>query len=235
MTRIAAQAVPLLVLCISLIGCAQDYEDKPHSLFLCSDESMGGPAVQAETGRAGSAQPGEALADGNEPAVLFVAYVATPPDILDRMLKMARVTKRDVICDLGCGDGRIIVTAAKRYGCKAIGYDLDHLRVEEARRNAEKNGVAHLVTIEQKDILQVDLREATVVTLYLGPKLNERLIPQLQTLRPGSRIVSHDFDLAGIPPDKVVEMTSREDRRKHTIYLWTCPLKTGARPQASQP
>ena len=147
----------------------------------------------------------------------------------------AQVTKRDVVCDLGCGDGRIIITAAKRYGCRAVGYDLDHLRVEEARRNAEKSGVAHRVTVEQKDILQADLREATVVTLYLSHKLNERLIPQLQALRPGSRIVSHDFDLAGIPPDKVVEMTSREDRRKHTIYLWTCPLKPGTGQQATQP
>jgi len=148
---------------------------------------------------------------------------------------MAQVTKQDVVCDLGCGDGRIIVTAAKRYGCKAIGYDLDSLRVQEARRNAEKNGVAHLVTIERKDVLQVDLREATVVTLYLSENLNERLIPQLQALRPGSRIVSHDYGLAGIPPDKIVEMTSREDRRKHTIYLWTCPLKTAARQQPPQP
>jgi len=147
----------------------------------------------------------------------------------------AQVTKRDVVCDLGCGDGRIIITAAKRYGCRAVGYDLDHLRVEEARRNAEKSGVAHRVTVEQKDILQADLREATVVTLYLSHKLNERLILQLQALRPGSRIVSHDFDLAGIPPDKVVEMTSREDRRKHTIYLWTCPLKPGTGQQATQP
>ncbi len=151
------------------------------------------------------------------------------------MLKMARITKRDVVCDLGCGDGRIIVTAAKRYGCKAIGYDLDPLRVQEARKNAEKNGVAHLVTIEQKDILKIDLRQATVVTLYLSPKLNERLIPQLQALRPGSRIVSHDFGLAGIPPDKVVETTSRKGRRKHIIHLWTCPLKTNARQQAPQP
>jgi len=235
MTRIAAQAIALLLVYVSLTGCAHDHEDKPHSLFLCSDESVGGPAAQADIGQTGSAQPGETMADDREPAVLFVAYVATPPDILDRMLKMARVTRRDVVCDLGCGDGRIVVTAAKRYGCKAIGYDLDHLRVQEARRNAEKNGVAHRVTIEQKDILQADLREATVVTLYLSPKLNERLIPQLQTLRPGSRIVSHDFDLADIPPDKVVEMTSREDRRKHTIYLWTCPLKTNARQQAPQP
>ena len=208
----------------SLMGCTHGSANGPRSSASWPDESAGGLTVQ----------PTETSADANEPAVVFVEYVATPHDVVDRMLKMAQVTKRDVVCDLGCGDGRIIVTAAKRYGCKAVGYDLDHLRVEEARRNAEQNGVAHLVRIEQKDILKVDLREATVVTLYLSPKLNERLIPQLRALRPGSRIVSHDFSLAAIPPDKVVEMTSREDRRKHTIYLWTCPLKAAARRQALQ-
>ena len=87
-----------------------------------------------------------------------------------------------MVCDLGCGDGRIVITAAKRYGCRAIGYDLDHLRVEEARENARRSGVAHLVTIEQKDVLTVDLQEASVVTIYMGTEMNVRLIPQLSRL-----------------------------------------------------
>jgi hypothetical protein len=98
--------------------------------------------------------------------------------------------------------------------------------VQEARKNASKAGVAHLVTIEQKDILKADLYGASVVTLYLGTELNARLVPQLQRLKPGARIVSHDFPIADIPPDRVLEVTSRYDRSKHTIYLWTCPLGT---------
>jgi cyclopropane fatty-acyl-phospholipid synthase-like methyltransferase len=160
------------------------------------------------------------------PAVLFVAFVETPQDIVDRMLKMARVTKDDVVCDLGCGDGRIVVTAAKRYGCRAVGYDLDPLRVEEARENAEQSGVAHLITIEQKDVLTVDLEEVSVVTIYMGTEMNARLIPQLSRLKPGARIVSHEFGLGNIPPDKTVEMTSRDSGRRHKIHLWTCPLRS---------
>lgn len=158
------------------------------------------------------------------PAVLFVEYATTPPDVVDRMLGLAQVTKDDVVCDLGCGDGRILVAAAKRYGCRAVGYDLDPLRAAEARSNAEHSGVAHLVTIEQRDVLTVDLRGVSVVTIYLGTEINARLIPQLSRLKAGSRIVSHDFEIGDITPDKTVEMTSRSDRRRHRIYLWRCPF-----------
>jgi ribosomal protein L11 methylase PrmA len=142
------------------------------------------------------------------------------------MLKMANVTKDEVVYDLGCGDGRILVTAAKRYGCRAYGCDIDRLRVQEARENAQENGVAHLVTVERKDILEVDLQEATVVALYLSPDLIARLVPQLEGLRPGARIVSHDFPLPHIPPDRTAKVTSRADRREHTLYLWSAPLYT---------
>ncbi len=140
------------------------------------------------------------------------------------MLKMARVTSTDVVCDLGCGDGRIVVTAAKRYGCRAIGYDLDPLRVQEARKNAEREGVAHLVAIEQKDVLSVDLTGVTVVTIYMGTEVNASLIPQLSRLPAGTRIVSHNFGLADLRPDEAMEMTSREDDNRHRLYLWRCPL-----------
>jgi SAM-dependent methyltransferase len=165
----------------------------------------------------------------SQPAALFVEFVATPQDVVERMLKMAGVTKDDMVYDLGCGDGRIVVTAAQRYGCRAVGYDLDPLRVQEARTNVAQHKVGPLVTIEQKDVLHVDLQGASVVTLYLGTEINARLIPQLETLRPGARIVSHDFPIGNLTPDKVVEMTSRTDGNKHRLYLWHCPLPTDRR------
>jgi len=166
---------------------------------------------------------------GAPPALVFIVFVRTPQDVADRMLKMAHVTKDDVVCDLGCGDGRILVTAAKRYGCRAIGYDLDPLRVQEARENAEREGVSHLVTVEKKDVQSVDLTGVSVVTLYMGTEINARLIPQLSRLPPGTRIVSHDFPIGDIPPDKAVVITSREDDRRHRILLWLCPLLKSAK------
>lgn len=154
-----------------------------------------------------------------------VRFVPTPQDGVDKMLEMAKVTKDDLLYDLGCGDGRIVVTAAKRYGCRAVGYDIDPERVKESRENVEKNKLKHLVTIENRDIFTLDLSKANVITLYLLPRLNVKLIPQLEKLRPGSRIVSHDFDMKGIQPDEVVTLTSEEDSEEHKIYLWTTPLK----------
>ncbi|MER3414828.1 MAG: hypothetical protein C4297_01250 [Gemmataceae bacterium] len=155
-----------------------------------------------------------------------VIYVPTPQPVVDKMLEIAKVTKDDIVYDLGCGDGRIVVTAAKKYGCKAKGFDIDPERVKESLDNVKKNGVEKLVTIEQKDIFTLDLSEATVVTLYLLPSLNVKLIPQLKKLKPGARIVSHDFDMRGVKPDKVINFTPPgEGQREHTIYLWTVPLK----------
>jgi precorrin-6B methylase 2 len=157
--------------------------------------------------------------------VVFVEYVVTPHDVVAQMLKLAGVRSDDVVYDLGCGDGRILIAAAQQYGCRAVGFDLDHLRVEEARANAEKHHVADRVTVELKDVLDVDLRGATVVTIYLGTELNRKLVPQLQQLPPGARIVSHNFGIEGVTPDKVIRMTSHEDHEEHLIYLWTCPLE----------
>lgn len=153
-----------------------------------------------------------------------VIYVPTPYDVVRKMLEIAEVKKGDVVYDLGCGDGRIVVTAAKKYGVKAVGFDIDPERIKEAKENVQKNKVEHLVRIEQKDIFTLDLSEATVVTLYLLPQLNVKLIPQLEKLKPGSRIVSHDFDMAGVIPDKVVQFKSNNGQ-EHTLYLWTTPLK----------
>jgi len=141
------------------------------------------------------------------------------------MLELAQVKKDDLAYDLGCGDGRIVVTAAIRHGCKAIGYDIDPQRVKESLENVEKNKVGNLVRIEQKDIFTLELSEANAVTLYLLPDLNVKLIPQLEKLKPGSRIVSHDFRMKGVRPDKVVRLTPSEDESQHTVFLWTSPLK----------
>ena len=156
---------------------------------------------------------------------LDVAFVSTPQDVVDKMLQMAKIKKDDLVYDLGCGDGRIPVTAAKLYGCKAVGYDLNPKRVKESRENVKKNELEHLVTIEHKDIFTLDLSEADVITLYLLPALNVKLIPQLEKLKPGSRILSHSFDMKGVKPDKVVRLTSSFDNLEHMIYLWTMPLK----------
>jgi len=153
-----------------------------------------------------------------------VIYVPTPQPVVDKMLELAQVKKSDVVYDLGCGDGRIVVTAAKRYGTKAFGYDIDPERVAEARANVKAAKVEDLVTIEQKDIFTLDLSPASVVTLYLLPKLNVRLIPQLEKLKPGSRIVSHDFNMEGVKPVKHLTLTPTGASEEHEIYLWKTPL-----------
>jgi SAM-dependent methyltransferase len=155
-----------------------------------------------------------------EPDVIFVP---TPHEVVDWMLHLAKVEENDVVYDLGCGDGRIVVAAARKYGCKAVGYDIDPERVMESIGNVRKNRVGHLVTIEEKDIFTLDLSGASVITLYLLPELNVRLIPQLEKLKPGSRIVSYDFDMKGVRPD--ASLTVFLDEEEHTVWLWTTPLK----------
>jgi SAM-dependent methyltransferase len=156
-----------------------------------------------------------------------VHYVPTPHDIVEMMLHLARVKRSDLVYDLGCGDGRIVVAAAKKYGCRAIGFDIDPARVRESLINVEKSGVGHLVAIKQQDVFTLDLAKVDVVTLFLLPSLNVRLIPQLDKMKPGCRIVSHEFDMVGVRPDAVMHMYSTDDQQIHEIYLWTTPLKKG--------
>jgi SAM-dependent methyltransferase len=152
-----------------------------------------------------------------------VLYVPTPEAVVDRMLELARVGPNDVVYDLGCGDGRIVAAAAARYGARAIGYDIDPVRVAEARHTIARYGVERLVQIEQRDIFTLDLSAASVVALYLLPELNVRLLPQLERMKPGSRIVSHDFDIAGVVPEQVVRLDV--DGKPHSIYFYELPLK----------
>lgn len=157
-----------------------------------------------------------------------IHFVPTPQGVVDKMLELAQVKKTDLVYDLGCGDGRIVVTAAKKYGATAIGYDIDPERVEDSNKNVKKNKVEDKVTIQRADVFTLDLSKANVVTVYLLPELNVKLIPQLEKLKPGCRIVSHDFDMRGVKPDQVVSIKAKDDdgdEREHTIYLWTTPLK----------
>jgi SAM-dependent methyltransferase len=153
-----------------------------------------------------------------------VVYVASPPEVVNKMLEMADIRPGDVVYDLGCGDGRILVAAAKRYSAKAFGFDIDPVRVRESIENAEKNRVQHLVTIREANIFELDLSGADVVMLYLSRKLNARLIPQLEKLKPGSRIVSHDYDMPGIRAQKMVTVQP-ESGRERDVYLWVTPLE----------
>ena len=147
-------------------------------------------------------------------------FVATPPDVVDRMLALAGVTSGDVVYDLGCGDGRIVIAAARKFGARGVGVDIDPVRVEEARRNAAVAQVEHLVTFRVEDALATDVSDATVVMLYLLASQNVALRPALMNrLRPGARVVSHNFAMGDWEPDVVDTITSA-DRQARTLYLW---------------
>ena len=154
-----------------------------------------------------------------QPASL-APYVPTPRDVVNRMLELAGVTKDDVVYDLGCGDGRIVITAAQRFGARGVGIDFNPERIAEANANAERAGVRDLVTFIEQDAMLVDVSEATVVTLYLLSSSNVKLRPILtRQLRPGSRIVSHAFRMGDWDPDETYRF---EDERgtSRTVYLW---------------
>lgn len=145
-----------------------------------------------------------------------VIFVPTPPQVVDRMLEVARVGRGDVLYDPGCGDGRIVIEAAKRFGTRGVGIDIDPQRIAEARANAKAARVDHLVQFRNADLFETDFSEATVVTLYLLPSLNVKLRPKLwKELRRGSRVVSHDFDMGDWKPLQTHQIGNR------TVYFWT--------------
>jgi SAM-dependent methyltransferase len=153
-----------------------------------------------------------------------VIYVPTPDAVVEKMLELADVRKGEVVYDLGCGDGRIPVAAAKKFGVRSFGWDINPERVKESLENVEKANVKQLVTIQLGDIFELDLSKADVITLYLLPQLNVKLIPQLEKLKPGCRIVSHDFDMAGVRPKRTLTYAPPGER-EHRIYLWVTPLE----------
>jgi SAM-dependent methyltransferase len=151
-----------------------------------------------------------------------VIFVPTPQEVIDAMLKLGEVHSGDVLYDLGCGDGRIVVTAAKQFGIRAVGIDINPERITEARANAEQNGVTNRVTFRNEDLFEADIKDASVVTLYLLTSLNLKLRPKLwHDLKPGTRIVSHSFDMGDWKPEKQMEVAG------HTIYMWRVPANAG--------
>src|SRR5512132_1458966 len=149
-----------------------------------------------------------------------VRFVATPPEVVDAMLTAARVTSADIVYDLGSGDGRIVIDAAKKYGARGVGIEINPLLLAEANASARAAGVSHLVRFIQGDLFTADFSAATVVTLYLGPSLNERIKPRLlRELRPGTRVVSHVYDMLGWTADQRVDVDGR------WVFLWTVPAK----------
>ncbi|MEM6753352.1 MAG: class I SAM-dependent methyltransferase [Cyanobacteria bacterium P01_C01_bin.38] len=152
-----------------------------------------------------------------------VVYVPTPPEVVERMLTLAKVNKNDVLYDLGSGDGRIPITAVEKYNVKrAVGIEINPERIEEANENAKKAKVTDKVSFLNQDLFESNFSDATVMTLYLLPALNVKLRPQLfSQLKPGTRIVSHDFDMGEWKPERVEKIEA--NGRTHTVYLWTVP------------
>lgn len=151
-----------------------------------------------------------------------VPFVVSVDEVVDAMLRTAEVTDKDTVYDLGCGDGRVVITAASRYGARGVGVDINPVRVSESRRNARKAGVNQKVTFVQQDLFKTDLSQATVVAIYLDPKANLRLRPKLlRELKPGARVVSNSFDMGDWKPDKVVKLTVAGS--ECVIYYWVIP------------
>lgn len=173
------------------------------------------PTLTGQTETLAQTQPQERPAD--------VPYVPTPQPVVEAMLEVAKVNKDDVLYDLGSGDGRIVNTAAQKYGTKGIGIDIDPERIKEANANAQQAGVSDRVQFIQKDLFNTDLSDATVVTLYLLPEINLKLRPKLfKELKPGTRVVSHAFDMGDWKPEKTLRVEGK------TIYYWVIPAEIPA-------
>jgi len=158
-----------------------------------------------------------------------IPFVPTPIEVVDKMLELAEVKKGDVVYDLGSGDGRIVIRAAKKYGVRAVGIEMDSLLLDKARKDAKAAGVSHLVQFRAEDAMKADLSKATVITLYMLPWFNEAMKPSFQKqLKSGARIVAHDFGIAGWEPDKSeklpgVELKPGGYKHRHILYLWKIP------------
>jgi predicted O-methyltransferase YrrM len=190
------------------------------SLFLagCAQQNTQTQATPTPTSPQAQPTP-DARKPQREPDVV---YVPTPQVVVDKMLEMAKVSKNDVLYDLGSGDGRIVITAAQKFGTRGIGIEINPQLVDRANENAKKAGVSDKVEFREQDLFKTDFSEATVLTLYLLPELNLRLRPTLlKSLKPGTKIVSHDFSMGIWKPDQVAKVQG--PRREHMVYLWTVP------------
>ncbi|MEW6302497.1 MAG: 50S ribosomal protein L11 methyltransferase [Verrucomicrobiota bacterium] len=188
----------------------------PAALFLL----LAAPFLIAQSEKAGP-PPAEPKKPTRAPDVVFGA---TPDEAIEQILRMAQLKPGDVVYDLGCGDGRILVTAAKKYGVKGVGVDIDPLRVKESIENVRTNKLDHLITIKEADMFTVDISQATVLILYLGPHMNLKLLPQINQMKPGSRVFSFDFDTPGVKPTEVLRGTRLDNGHEFTIYQYAVPL-----------
>jgi SAM-dependent methyltransferase len=185
---------------LPLAGCAQDQDTSETQT----------PEIQSAT--PSQTTVGDTAVDADVP------YVATPQKTVEAMLELAQVTENDVVYDLGSGDGRIPIEAAKRYGARGVGIEIKPSLVDRARKNAKLSGVSDKVEFRQQDIFKTDVSEATVVTMYLFPEVNIKLRPKLfEQLEPGDRVVSHSFDMNEWEPDSTVRVNN------DVLYLWTIP------------
>ncbi|AFY43505.1 cyclopropane-fatty-acyl-phospholipid synthase family protein [Nostoc sp. PCC 7107] len=191
---------------LAIAGCTAQQQD--------SAAEVQPPILTAQTEAPTTTQPQERPGD--------VPYVPTPQPVVDAMLQVAKVGKNDVLYDLGSGDGRIVVTAAQKYGTRGVGIDINPERIQEANANAQKAGVTDRVKFRQQDLFQTDLSEATVITLYLLPEVNQKLRPELLKLKPGTRIVSHAFDMGDWKPQQTLQVDGK------TIYYWVVPKEVPA-------
>jgi len=170
--------------------------------------------------------PLAALGQGKDKEEKFgcrIIYVPTSQAVVDKMLEMAKITKDDIVYDLGCGDGRIVCTAAKKYGATGVGVDIDPARIRDCMETMKKFGVTkEQVEFRQGDALKVkDLERATVVMLYMLPEFMEKLEPQLKRLKPGTRVVAHDYPFPKTESDQVIEFKGEPNDRARFLYLWT--------------
>lgn len=194
-----------LVVSLSLLGCAQEQAKTT------TDEAT-------DTAEVNLTAPSTVTAGTPDTVDSDVPFVESPQAVVDQMLDLANVDEDDVVYDLGSGDGRIPITAAKKYGARGVGIEIKPHLVEKARKNAEENGVADRVEFRQGDLFEADISEATVVSIYLLPTVNLELRPKLfRELEPGTRVVSHDFNMSEWDPDTTWEEGS------DTVYLWTIP------------
>lgn len=195
------------VVSLGLAGCTPQQNNVEEQTQANAPTLTGQTETQAQ---APTTQPQERPGD--------VPYVPTPQSVVDAMLKVANVGKNDIIYDLGSGDGRIVNTAAQRFGTQGVGIDISPERIQEANANAQKAGVSDRVKFVQQDLFKTDFSDATVVTLYLLPDINLRLRPILfKQLKPGTRIVSHAFDMGDWKPEKTLQVDGR------TVYYWVIP------------
>lgn len=212
-------AITLSVASLGIAGCnqTQDLNAQAQPSAQTTNQTPASP-IETQTPAPSSEAP------EREPDV---PYVPTPNEVVVRMLELAKVQKDDVLYDLGSGDGRIVITAAQKYGTRGTGIDINPERIREANANAQKAGVTDKVQFRQQDLFKTDLSDATVVTLYLLPDINVKLRPQLfRQLKPGTRIVSHDFDMGEWKPERVVQVQG--PNRQHTLYYWVVPEKVPA-------